>query len=84
MKVRAMEKFGRNLGLVLRHGHMLLRPNVIAVGEAISKSADLQNSAVQNVEASTLGLNTAANKPGAAENTFPICTGAGALRLVSG
>ena len=34
-----------------------------------------QDSAVQNFKASTLGLNTAANMPGGAANTFPIMTG---------
>ena len=34
-----------------------------------------QNSAVQNFKASTLGLNTAANMPGGAANTFPIIHG---------
>ena len=32
----------------------------------------LQNSAVQDFKASSLGLNTAANMPGGAANTFPI------------
>lgn len=35
----------------------------------------LQDSAVQNFKASTLGLNTAANIPGGAANTFPIFSG---------
>ena len=34
-----------------------------------------QDSAVQNFKASTLGLNTAANMPGGAANTFPIING---------
>jgi hypothetical protein len=34
-----------------------------------------QDSAVQNFKATTLGLNTAANMPGGAANTFPIITG---------
>ena len=34
-----------------------------------------QDSAVQNFQASTLGLNTAANMPGGAANTFPIIHG---------
>ena len=34
-----------------------------------------QDSAVQNFKASTLGLNTAANMPGGAANTFPIISG---------
>ena len=34
-----------------------------------------QDSAVQNFKASTLGLNTAANMPGGAANTFPIIYG---------
>jgi hypothetical protein len=44
-------------------------------GLDFTRHAAMQNSAVQNFQASTLGLNTAANMPGGAANTFPIFYG---------
>jgi Carboxypeptidase regulatory-like domain len=49
------------------------RPNlVLHAGFDFTRHAAAQDSAVQNFKASTLGLNTAANMPGGAANTFPI------------
>jgi len=48
---------------------------VLHAGFAFTRHNALQNSAVQDFKASTLGLNTAANMPGGAANTFPIITG---------
>jgi Carboxypeptidase regulatory-like domain len=51
-------------------------PNlVLHSGLDFTRHAAMQNSAVQNFQASTLGLNTAANMPGGAANTFPIFYG---------
>jgi hypothetical protein len=51
-------------------------PNlVLHAGFDFTRHAAMQNSAVQNFMASTLGLNTAANMPGGAANTFPIFNG---------
>ena len=51
-------------------------PNlVLHAGFDFTRHNALQNSAVQNFQASTLGLNTAANMPGGAANTFPIIYG---------
>ena len=51
-------------------------PNlVLHVGFDFTRHDALQDSAVQNFKASTLGLNTSANMPGGAANTFPIFTG---------
>jgi hypothetical protein len=51
-------------------------PNlVLHAGFDFTRHAALQDSAVQNFHASTLGLNTAANMPGGAANTFPIFNG---------
>jgi hypothetical protein len=48
-------------------------PNlVLHAGFDFTRHDALQDSAVQNFEASTLGLNTAANMPGGAAKTFPI------------
>lgn len=47
-------------------------PNlVLHAGMDFTRHAAMQDSAVQNFKASTLGLNTAANMPGGAANTFP-------------
>ena len=52
------------------------KPNlVLHAGFDFTRHAAMQNSAVQNFMASTLGLNTAANMPGGAANTFPIFNG---------
>jgi hypothetical protein len=48
---------------------------VLHAGMDYTRHAAMQNSAVQNFKASTLGLNTAANMPGGAANTFPIIHG---------
>jgi hypothetical protein len=48
---------------------------VLHAGFDFTRHAALQNSAVQNFKASTLGLDTAANMPGGAANTFPIFHG---------
>ncbi|HUA96707.1 MAG TPA: TonB-dependent receptor [Terracidiphilus sp.] len=51
-------------------------PNlVLHAGFDFTRHDALQDSAVQNFKASTLGLNTSANMPGGAANTFPIFTG---------
>jgi Carboxypeptidase regulatory-like domain/TonB dependent receptor len=51
-------------------------PNlVLHAGMDFTRHAALQDSAVQNFKASSLGLNTAANMPGGAANTFPIFNG---------
>jgi len=51
-------------------------PNlVLHAGFDFTRHAAMQNSAVQNFHASTLGLNTAANMPGGAANTFPVFNG---------
>jgi hypothetical protein len=51
-------------------------PNlVLHAGMDFTRHDALQDSAVQNFHASTLGLNTAANMPGGAANTFPIFSG---------
>ena len=51
-------------------------PNlVLHAGFDFTRHAAMQNSAVQNFKATTLGLNTAANMPGGAANTFPIFNG---------
>ncbi len=51
-------------------------PNlVLHAGFDFTRHDALQNSAVQNFKATTLGLNTAANMPGGAANTFPIFSG---------
>jgi len=51
-------------------------PNlVLHAGFDFTRHDALQDSAVQNFKASTLGLNTAANMPGGAANTFPIFSG---------
>ena len=51
-------------------------PNlVLHAGFDFTRHAAMQNSAVQNFMASSLGLNTAANMPGGAANTFPIFNG---------
>src|ERR1700722_8454727 len=52
------------------------RPNlVLHAGFDFTRHDALQNSAVQNFKATTLGLNTAANMPGGAANTFPTFSG---------
>ena len=52
------------------------KPNLVFhAGMDFTRHAALQDSAVQNFKASTLGLNTAANMPGGAANTFPIFHG---------
>src|ERR1700722_11314936 len=49
------------------------RPNlVLHAGFDFTRHAAAQDSAVQNFKATTIGLNTAANMPGGAANTFPI------------
>jgi hypothetical protein len=48
---------------------------VLHAGFDFTRHDALQNSAVQNFKASSLGLNTAADMPGGAANTFPIITG---------
>jgi Carboxypeptidase regulatory-like domain/TonB dependent receptor len=49
------------------------RPNLVFhAGFDFTRHAAAQDSAVQNFKATTLGLNTAANMPGGAANTFPI------------
>ena len=51
-------------------------PNlVLHAGFDFTRHAAAQDSAVQNFKATTLGLNTAANMPGGAANTFPIFHG---------
>ncbi len=51
-------------------------PNlVLHAGFDFTRHDALQNSAVQNFKATTLGLNTAANMPGGAANTFPTFSG---------
>jgi Carboxypeptidase regulatory-like domain/TonB dependent receptor-like, beta-barrel len=51
-------------------------PNlVLHAGFDFTRHDALQDSTVQNFKASTLGLNTAANMPGGAANTFPIFYG---------
>ena len=51
-------------------------PNlVLHAGFDFTRHAAAQDSAVQNFKATTLGLNTAANMPGGAANTFPIFSG---------
>ena len=51
-------------------------PNlVLHAGFDFTRHDALQNSAVQNFKATTLGLNTAANMPGGAANTFPVFSG---------
>ena len=51
-------------------------PNlVLHAGFDFTRHDALQDSAVQNFKASTLGLNTADNMPGGAANTFPIFNG---------
>jgi len=51
-------------------------PNlVLHAGFDFTRHAAMQDSAVQNFKASTLGLNTAANMPGGAANTFPVFYG---------
>jgi len=51
-------------------------PNlVLHAGMDFTRHDALQDSAVQNFKASSLGLNTAANMPGGAANTFPIFSG---------
>src|SRR5580692_9906971 len=51
-------------------------PNlVLHAGFDYTRHAAMQNSAVQDFKATTLGLNTAANMPGGAANTFPIFNG---------
>jgi hypothetical protein len=51
-------------------------PNlVLHAGFDFTRHDALQDSAVQNFKASTLGLNTAANIPGGAANTFPTFSG---------
>jgi hypothetical protein len=51
-------------------------PNlVLHAGFDFTRHDALQDSAVQDFKASTLGLNTAANMPGGAANTFPIFYG---------
>ncbi|GGA62881.1 hypothetical protein GCM10011507_13110 [Edaphobacter acidisoli] len=51
-------------------------PNlVLHSGFDFTRHAAMQNSAVQNFAATTLGLNTAANMPGGAANTFPLFHG---------
>ena len=51
-------------------------PNlVLHAGVDFTRHAALQDSAVQNFKASSLGLNTAANMPGGAANTFPVFNG---------
>jgi hypothetical protein len=51
-------------------------PNlVLHAGFDFTRHDALQDSAVQDFKASTLGLNTAANMPGGAANTFPIFSG---------
>ena len=48
-------------------------PNlVLHAGFDFTRHAAAQDSAVQNFKATTIGLNTAANMPGGAANTFPI------------
>jgi hypothetical protein len=48
---------------------------VLHAGFDFTRHNAAQNSAVQNFKASTLGLDTAANMPGGAANTFPIIYG---------
>ena len=48
---------------------------VLHAGMDYTRHAAMQNSAVQNFKVSSLGLNTAANMPGGAANTFPIFNG---------
>jgi hypothetical protein len=48
---------------------------VLHAGFDFTRHDALQNSAVQNFKATTLGLNTAANMPGGAANTFPTFSG---------
>ena len=48
---------------------------VLHAGFAYTEHIAAQNAFVQNFKASTLGLNTAANMPGGAANTFPIIYG---------
>ena len=48
---------------------------VLHAGFDFTRHNAAQDSAVQNFKASTLGLNTAANMPGGAANTFPIIHG---------
>ena len=48
---------------------------VLHAGFDFTRHNAAQNSAVQNFKATTLGLNTAANMPGGAANTFPIIHG---------
>src|ERR1700741_3625534 len=51
-------------------------PNlVLHAGFDFTRHAAMQNAAVQDFKASTLGLNTAADMPGGAANTFPIFYG---------
>ena len=51
-------------------------PNlVLHAGFDFTRHDALQDSAVQNFKATSLGLNTAANMPGGAANTFPIFYG---------
>jgi hypothetical protein len=51
-------------------------PNlVLHSGFDFTRHAAMQNAFVQNFQASTLGLNTAANMPGGAANTFPVFFG---------
>jgi hypothetical protein len=51
-------------------------PNlVLHAGFDFTRHDALQDSTVQNFKATTLGLNTAANMPGGAANTFPIFSG---------
>jgi hypothetical protein len=48
---------------------------VFHAGFDFTRHNALQNSAVQNFDVTTLGLNTAANMPGGAARTFPIISG---------
>jgi hypothetical protein len=48
---------------------------VFHAGFDFTRHNALQNSAVQNFDAITLGLNTAADMPGGAARTFPIISG---------
>ncbi|HEY1501901.1 MAG TPA: TonB-dependent receptor [Acidobacteriaceae bacterium] len=51
-------------------------PNlVLHAGMDFTRHDALQDSVVQNFKASTLGLNTAADMPGGAANTFPVFSG---------
>jgi hypothetical protein len=61
---------------VYLNGNYTATPNLVFhSGLDFTRHAAMQNSSVQNFQASTLGLNTAANMPGGAANTFPIFYG---------